>query len=329
MTDARARRPDAATLERAAAWYLDLRDAAPDALVYQEHARWLALDPTHRQAWERVQRLQHAFGQLPEPVGRETFLSARASRRHLIKKLGVVLLAGGTATLGWRHRDDLQHELHALAASHRTATGERREIVLADGGRMVLNTGTVVDVRYAAARRDLILYAGEVLVTTAPDPQQRPFIVHTRHGSIHALGTRFSVRDDRADSLVQVFEHAVAIRPAKGGGSGVGNDTLRLTAGQQVRFSATAIQPAAALEANADAWRNGLLAVDNWPLGRLVGELARHYTGHLGCDPAIASLNVSGVFHLDDIPGVLQNLSATLPIRVVYRTRYWVCVTTA
>lgn len=319
MAETLARRPDAATLERAAAWYLDLRDAAPDAPQHQEHARWLALDPAHRQAWDRVQRLQHTFGQLPEPVGRDTFQSARASRRQLIKKLSVLLMAGGTGALAWRQKETLQ----ALAATHRTSTGERTEITLADGGHLQLNTATALDVRYGASQREIRLHHGEILVTTALDPQQRPFIVRTRHGSIRALGTRFIVRDDTAGSLIQVLEHAVEIHPADGPGP------MLLQAGQQTRFSADGAQPAEPLQANADAWSKGLLAVDDWPLGRVIDELARHHKGHLGCDPAIAHLTVSGVFHLDDIPGVLQNLSATLPIRAVYRTRYWVRVTAA
>ncbi|ENO88754.1 FecR domain-containing protein [Thauera linaloolentis] len=319
MTETLARRPDAATLERAAAWYLDLLNAAPDAPQHQEHARWLALDPMHRQAWERVQRLQHTFGQLPGAIGRDTFQSARASRRQLIKKLSVLLMAGGAGTLAWRQKETIQ----ALAATHRTATGERTEITLTDGGHLQLNTATALDVRYGASQREIRLHHGEILVTTAPDPQRRPFIVRTRHGSIRALGTRFAVRADRGGSLVQVFEHAVEIRPTDS------TDALLLEAGQQARFSATATQATTALEANADAWSKGLLAVDNWPLGRVIDELARHHKGHLGCDPAIAQLTLSGVFHLDDIPGVLQNLTATLPIRVVYRSRYWVRVIAA
>jgi len=318
MSEALAR-PDAATLEQAASWYLDLRAAQPGDPVHQAHARWLTLDPMHHQAWERVQRLQQTFDRLPDPVSRDTFHSARSTRRQMLKTLTVLLMAGGSGTLAWREKETIQ----ALAATHRTGTGERAEIILADGGQLRLNTATALDVYYDASLREIRLHQGEILVTTAPDPQRRPFIVRTRHGSIRALGTRFAVRIDDGDSLVQVFQHAVEIRPLAGTGA------LLLHAGEQARFTATETQAAAPLEANADAWAKGLLAVDNWPLGRVIDELARHQRGHLGCDPAIAQLTVSGVFQLDDIPGVLQNLSAVLPIRVVSRSRYWVRVTAA
>lgn len=315
----RARQPDAATFEQAAAWYLDLRDAAPDASIHQEHAHWLTLDPIHRQAWERVQRLQQAFERLPEPVGLGTFHSARTSRRQMIKKLVMLLAIGGTATLAWQRKNTL----YALTASHRTGTGERRTVTLADGGLLQMNTATTLDIRYDASRRTIHLYEGEILVATAPDTQARPFIVQTRHGSIRALGTRFVVRDDAESSQVQVLEHAVEIQP------GNGTERLRLEAGEQTRFTAVATQAIEPLEPHADAWSSGLLMVDNWSLARMTQELARYHKGHLGCDPAVAALTLSGIFHLDDIPGVLDNLSAILPIRIQYRTRYWIRINAA
>lgn len=316
MTEVLGRPPDAATLRQAAAWYLDLRAAAPGDPIHQAHAHWLALDPAHHQAWERVQRLRQTFEQLPEPIGRDTFQAARSARRRMLKKLTVLLVAGGTGALAWREKETLQ----AVAATHRTGTGERRQIALADGGQLQLNTATALDVRYDAARREIHLYAGEILVVTAKDAQDRPFIVRTRQGRIHALGTRFLVRNDAESTLVQVLEHAVEIQPQDSG------ETLRLEAGQQARFSAAGTGAVQTLTNRPDAWTSGLLVVDGWPLARVVEELARHHRGHLGCDPAVAHLTLSGVFHLDDIPGVLENLSATLPIRVRYRTRYWIRV---
>ena len=313
MTEALPRSPDAVTLEKAAAWYVDLRGTAADDPLRQAHARWLALDPTHRKAWERVERLRQVFDRLPEPVDRDTLQRARASRRQMLGKLGVLLATGASVSLAWHEREGIR----ALAASHRSGTGERREIMLADGGRVHMNTATALDVNYDAARRALRLYTGEILVTTARDRLARPFVVLTRHGNLRALGTRFLVRSDTESTLVQVLEHAVEIHPADGG------DVLRVEAGQQVRFTVAGGDDPRALETRPDAWTSGLLVVDNWRLERLVDELARYHRGYLGCDPAVAGLMLSGAFQLDDIPGILENLSATLPVRVRQITRYW------
>lgn len=307
------------TLEQAAAWFLDLRHIAADAPEHQEHARWLALHPSHRQAWDRVQRLQHSFGQLPGAVGSETFRAARGNRRQLLRNLTALLVLGSTVTLGWHQRENVR----GLVAHHRTGTGERRHITLDDGSDVLLNTATAFDVHYGAGQRELHLYEGEIIVTTATDVQQRPFFVSTRHGSVHALGTRFSVFTQTGSSRVQVFEQAVEVRPASR------DDSLQLQAGEQSYFSSTAVQKSTPLDTDADAWRNGLLVVDNWSLGRVIHELARYHKGHLGCDPAITHLTLSGIFHLDDIAGVLQHLTASLPVRVIKRSSYWVRVTAA
>lgn len=319
MTDMDKQSPDMDTLEQAAAWFLDLRHLTADAPEHQEHARWLALHPSHRQAWERVQRLQHSFGQLPGAVRSETFQTARGNRRQLLRNLTALLVLGSTVTLGWHQKEALR----GLVAHHRTGTGERSHITLDDGSDVQLNTATAFDVHYGADRRELHLYEGEIIVTTATELQQRPFSVRTRHGSVYALGTRFSVFTQVGGTRVQVFEQAVEVRPATHG------NTLQLHAGEQSYFSSMAVQKSTPLDMDADAWRNGLLVVDNWPLGRVVHELARYHKGHLGCDPVIAHLTLSGIFHLDDIAGVLQHLTASLPVRIITRFSYWVRVTSA
>ena len=48
----------------------------------------------------------------------------------------------------------------------------------------------------------------------------------------------------------------------------------------------------------------------------LTAELARYRHGWLRCDPAIAHLEVSGVFQLDDIDQARSALSDSLPVRV-------------
>ncbi|MCY1308012.1 hypothetical protein D9M70_579870 [compost metagenome] len=44
----------------------------------------------------------------------------------------------------------------------------------------------------------------------------------------------------------------------------------------------------------------------------------------LGCADDIADLRLSGVFRLEDTDKLLQLLPQTLPVKVSYRTRWWV-----
>jgi len=62
------------------------------------------------------------------------------------------------------------------------------------------------------------------------------------------------------------------------------------------------------------------------PLGRFLAELSRHRPGVLRCDPAVAALELTGVFPLADTDRVLTALQQSLPIKVHSLTRYWVTV---
>lgn len=303
---------DVKVLETAAQWYVDLReDASPDAQV--AHRQWLNACPRNQQAWARVQRLEQTLGKVDAGIARPTLAGLRGSRREVIKCLTLALVAGGTGTYAWQALP-----WRAAMAEHRTVTGERRRLLLPDGSRLTLNTASSADVRFSERMREIYLHCGEIAVETAADPMARPFVVHSAQGSIRALGTRFLVRSDEDRTRVDVLQHAVEIRPAD-----APDQPLRLEAGQQVWFSAAQTEPVTPIPRNADAWVNGLLVVSDWRLEAFVDELSRYHPGHLSVHPAVAGLRISGMFQLGQPDSVLDNVAATLPVRVRRFTRYW------
>ncbi|WP_338581763.1 FecR domain-containing protein [Pseudomonas sp. MAG733B] len=304
---------DYATLEAAARWYVDLRGEVPDEAVREAHRRWLDRDPRHVQAWERLSRLQDKLGQVTPAVARPTLASARAKRRDVLKVLSILLMAGGAGTLAWNTTS-----LPTLMADQRTGTGERRRVRLDDGSQLQLNTATAVDIRYSDTLREIRLLEGEIQIETALDALARPFVVHTAEGSIRALGTRFVVRRDAEQSLVSVQEHAVEVRCADLSGPAV-----RVDAGQQLSFRRDAIDAVQRAAPQADAWTRDMLVVNDWRLGDFVRELQRYRPGHLGCEPAVAALRISGAFHLGSTDTVLDNLTSTLPVRIRRFSRFW------
>jgi transmembrane sensor len=313
---ARAQPLDFATLEAAARWYVDLRGEGPDDGLREAHRRWLERDPRHVQAWERLARLQDKLGQLSPAVARPTLASARAKRRDVLKVLSILLMAGAAGTLAWNTTP-----LPTLMADQRTGTGERRRVRLDDGSQLQLNTATAVDIRYSAHLREVRLLQGEIQIETARDASARPFVVHTAEGSIRALGTRFVVRHDTEQTLVSVQEHAVEVRSAVLSGPAV-----RVDAGQQVSFRRDAVDAVQRASAQSDAWTRDMLVVNDWRLEDFVRELQRYRPGHLGCDPAVAALRISGAFHLTSTDTILDNLTSTLPVRIRRFSRYWASV---
>ncbi|PLY43135.1 iron dicitrate transport regulator FecR [Janthinobacterium sp. ROICE36] len=283
-------------------------------------ARWCAAHPHHELAWQRLQAFEGKLHSVPRDVARhalrEPAPAAYLNRRRALKLLAVLLPVGGLAYL-LRGTDAWQ----VATAGYSTGTGEIREITLPDGTRVMLASASAIDVRFDASERLLVLRTGEILVTTAhdPDPTQRPFRVLCRHGTVQALGTRFTLRQDEYTSRVAVFEGAVEIRLAHAPGHAVG-----IATGYSAIFSAAIVQSAAPVPASAAAWTQGMLVADNMRLDDLLAELARYRPGLLRCDPTLASLTVSGVFPLRDTDRALHNLALALPVQIVARTRYWV-----
>lgn len=311
---------DPRAAREAARWMMRMHSGEMSAADQRRCAQWRASDPENEKAWQRAERVAHKLGMVPPALGAPALRNAAgdSQRRTALKTLALAL---GAVPLGWAvWRATPWDEWNA---DQQTAAGERREISLPDGGSVVLNTATALDVQYDSATRRLRLYKGEILVQTAADPLGRHFIVESPQGAMRAIGTRFVVRLDGEHTRLGVLEGAVEVRPA-----GHPDAPYVVRAGRQSRFNAAG-GATEVLDPNADAWNSGVLYAEKMPLADFVAELARYRPGLLRCDPSAARLRVSGAFQLRDTDSILQALAASLPVRVQTRTRYWVTLTHA
>lgn len=317
---------DHRSLEQAADWYVRLHDDTVSAADWSQWRAWLARSPGHQAAWGYIEAVSQRFAPLrteSEPRAASAGLQAAlmpARRRHLRT---LALLSGGLlgSWLAWRHTP-LRGELMALAADYRSATGQIREALLADGSRLWLNTASAADFDNGAAERRLTLLRGEMLVATALDAA-RPFVVTTPQGRLRTQGTRFSVRllDDAA--RLAVLDGAVQVRTA---GSG---DTLTVQAGSQVVYTADGINRPGPLDPGTGAWTQGMIVANDMRLDELVAELARYQRGHLGVAPEAAAMRVMGTYPLADPDRTLQLLARALALRVDRKLPWWTTLTPA
>ncbi|CAN7200450.1 FecR domain-containing protein [Pseudorhodoferax sp. LjRoot39] len=312
-----------AVLRIAAQWLACLHAGEATAAQREACAQWRRADPLHELAWQRAERLQAALGTLPPAVGLQVLdrPSRQSGRRTALRSLAALAPAVPAGYLAWRSASP---ETAGWTTAQRTATGERRRTVLPDGTRLHLDTASAIALDFQNGLRRVLLRQGEVQIETAHDAQQRPFVVDTRHGRILALGTRFVVRqrDDEAGTLVAVQQSAVEVQAAQAPGL---PPTL-VQAGQQLRFDATSVQPLRPADPQPAAWTRGLLFARDQRLADFAAELGRYRPGLLRCAPEVAALRISGVFRLDDTDAILAALPHTLPVRVVWRTRWWVAI---
>lgn len=313
-----------AVLQRAAEWMARLWAEDASTADADACAAWRAANPEHERAWARLQRFARQFEALPRDVARSALTPAprhATGRRRALQLLGLIAAGGGTALLA--HESGLWRR---AASDYRTAVGETRAIVLADGTHVVLDTASAIDVRYGTNERRIVLRAGAILVTSAREtaPVYRPLLVATPQGTATALGTRFSVRLDDGESRVAVFQGTVALQPLQPMRDGA--PALHLQAGQQAGYTRLEVQDVTNVENSAAAWADGSLVAERMRLDELLAELGRYRHGVLRCDESIAGLRVTGVYSLRDTDRSLANLAASLPVQLVYRTRYWVSV---
>lgn len=298
----------------AARWFVRLQGNASEA-ERAACAHWRTSHADHERAWRLAERFHARLREIPAEVGMPALERTQGiDRRDTLKLLALLIAAAPLGAIGYR-----ELPWRAWSADQRTAVGERRELTLADGTRVLLNTDSALDVVFDDDLRLLRLRAGEILVTTAQDPAGRPLLVETAEGRVRPLGTRFSVRQFEDETQVAVFEGAVQLQPRHAA-------QHLLSAGQQAVFAADRIDAPVPLAAHTGDWTRGVLRAEKMRLADFAAELARYRPGLLRCDPAVAGLLISGAFQLHDTGQALAALARTLPVEIHYRTRYWVTI---
>ncbi|MDV9034426.1 FecR domain-containing protein [Pseudomonas sp. RAC1] len=304
-------RGDARQLAREAARWLALQDAGPlDGDQARALQQWRARSDAHEALWQKAQTLRQRFAQVPAPLAVACLDRPDPERRRVMRQmLGVAVLAP-IAWAGYR-----QLPLSSWRADLRTATGERRAVALAGGTRLQLNTASAVNLDFAEGHHRLQLVQGEISLDS---PGQ--LWVQTRDGVLQAEAASLCVREQHQGCLVSVSRGRVSLQPLAG-------PRLQLQAGQRATLAPAAVTGLQAFDAQLPGWQQGLLIVDDRPLGELLRELDRYRPGVLRWDPAVERLPVTGTFQLDDTDRILALLAASLPVQVHYRTRYWVSLT--
>lgn len=277
---------------------------------------WLAQDQAHRDAWQQAQHFLTHIEHLPESVNSQAVLHLnRQNRRRMLKLLSLVFVAPVTGYLSVR--SGLHH---SIMADHQTEVGESKTVSLADGTIIELNTRTKITTTLTRQERTVNLLTGEIFVTTGKKAStgSPPFRVTTEHGVIEALGTAFNVKTTELGTEVEVSQDAVLITSR--------HFELVLNAGESLLFNQHAHRPMVNKALLSAMWRKGLFVATSVPLYRLIEELGRYHHRIVSIDKLIRHIQVSGTFDIYDLNGTLALLLDTLPIDIVYRTKWWLTI---
>lgn len=192
-----------------------------------------------------------------------------------------------------------------------TERGEQRAISLPDGSLVNLNTDTRLAVEYSPKIRRLVLSKGEALFSVTKDPR-RPFIVEAGAHRVQATGTRFSVLEEPARTIVTVVEGSVAVSRTEGQSSPV-----RLTAGQQWATAHAASGVRSVDAQRAIAWQQWKLYFDDESLGSAVSEFNRYNRQPIVlADPDLSQRKISGVFFANQPDSLLAFIASRDAIEI-------------
>ena len=194
-----------------------------------------------------------------------------------------------------------------------TAIGERRAVLLNDGSKLLLDSGTHVDISWRLLSREVDLRAGQALFDVS-SAVYRPFVVSAGPAKVEVLGTLFNVRRLDNDAVrVTLARGRVDVTAA------AAQAPVTLTPGQQVDSIGGQLMPVAKADASkAMAWKDDRIVFEQTPLDEAV-SLLRHYRKapiELS-DPSLAALKVTGVFEARNVDLLLDLLPSILPVAVL------------
>ena len=300
--------------EAAIGWMVELGSGTAGPQQRQAFARWLAADPHHRLAWQRLGgAVDQTLGRPPVGSGslldsamqRSSALSVR--RRRMLR--GALGVAGTVVAGAWAGRQggwvpDMGADLH-------TGIGQRRSFALDDGSRLLLDARSSADALVSTAQRHVNLRQGQLIASV--HGSGLPFSVASTAGQVQGQGGQLLLRREGARSFALAMEQDWQISTHAG--------HWGLRQGQAAWFDAQGLQRAdsAAGARAATAWSRGTLEALDMALGTVVDALRAYRSGLLVITDDAARLRVTGTYPLDDTDAALQALAETLPVAVRHR----------
>lgn len=212
----------------------------------------------------------------------------------------VITLGNGAAT--WQSTGAATDEVNELI----TPAGSQFMMVLADGSKVWLNTGSRL--RFPTAfhgRERTVELNGEAYFEIAPNARQ-PFVVKSNDNAVRVLGTSFNITSyqDEPAASVTLVNGAVKVYRRQ--------DSLLLQPGQQARMSqdkGITLVPHADVAA-ITAWKNGFFAMQGENTDAMLRQIARWYDLEIEYTGRIPDLKFEGSikksYELQDVIAILN-----------------------
>ena len=216
---------------------------------------------------------------------------------------------------------------------YKTTFNDYKQIVLADGSVMEMNSNTQVRIHFTDNQRQVQLLRGEVHFQVEKNPL-RPFLVDAGSVSVKALGTAFNVRFDTDEVQVLVTEGRVSVSALK---LETQDDLVDdspaivpdLIAGDQATISIQGTHPVPLMSKvelkeyeEILAWKGPRLFFDATPLEKALEQFNEHNMVKVILEgEELRNLSIGGSFLVEDVEAFVRLLAEEGSI-TVERTDY-------
>ncbi|HEY9130500.1 MAG TPA: FecR domain-containing protein [Dyella sp.] len=295
---------------QAQAWLLHLTSGQATSDDAEAFRAWLASSEEHERAFIEARLLWDGLGAAAASTRRQDSRAPRRRPQRVLPDspklsrrafLGGALAASAAAVyfVALRPPVHLWPGLGDLMADYRTGTGEQRQVDVAPGVTVQMNTQTTIDMRKTASGHVAMeLVSGEAQVLTDPQLLQ-PFTVFAGAGSVRvAAASQCNVRC--TGPQVQVI--------CLGGETSLacGSEHVAVQVAHEVNYGARGVtEPVAIDPQTVLAWRQRVLIFDNQPLADVIEEINRYRPGRIVLmDKQLAARKVHARFMLNQLAEV-------------------------
>jgi transmembrane sensor len=275
---------------------------------------WLAASAAHKVAFWRLEAGWTAADRLAATRGGRAVAIDRPWTRAPFWALAASFVIVCVAALAvWQYRAGREAASFIRVA---TDVGVRRQVALADGSAVTVNTASVMRASFAGGERRAWLDRGEAYFQIAHD-RSHPFVVFAGGRKVTVLGTKFSVRRDGDTVTVAVAEGRVRVEdsdpatPERAAIITAGD--VAIARGQSMLLADRSEQRVQ----DALAWRRGVLTFDQVTLEQAAHEFNRYNRRQIRLgDPQVARLRIGGSFEATNIDAFTRLLHDAFGLRV-------------
>lgn len=299
-------------------WYMQMRDAAPDAPERDSFERWLLTDVRHQNAYRLISSTMEDFTSterlknLSDALGQKQYFD-RTDRGRKLTKLGsgmaVLLLCLGLGWFGQIQYADWQ-AMPIAQLTQNTAVAQISQRKLEDGSVVTANANSELDIIFYRHQRVVHIKRGEAIFDVTKD-SERPFIVQTAQAKVTVLGTRFAVNQLTNRVRVSVDHGQVQVARADGAQA-----SLLLRNGDVVEIVAnSAPKHVNRNAADGFGFAQGYIIFDQTDMQEVAETLTRYSQQPVKAEfSGQASPKVNAVLKTNEIDDFIRGLPQSLPV---------------